>query len=261
MRLPLTRLCLLSSARQWRRLVGRVMMVLLLLPSLASASPEVLEPIILRKTWLTNSQPLEPIVLKKPASMIEAERLKSSPKPDDSAIEEVPASLAPVASAPTEEDMAVDETADATPDTIADVMDEQPQVGDTPKTRSFNERIQSLADAPRERPSTLNVAKDTVLPVALAAMSVSAESIQADDTTINKIIDVADQYADVPQLLLEVRGIAPMSATSAEREAAYQNAQLIMSGLVSAGVPYHRIAAFVMLMDAAPGQVHIIRTR
>lgn len=260
MRLSLTRLCLLSSARQWRRLIGRVMLVCILLPSLASAAPETLEPIKLRKTWL-NAQPLEPIVLKKPASMIEAERLTTQPPMNQTLVDEAPASLAPVESAPVSESLTVADAPEE--ETLVDdeVVTAPPLEPEPTKAPNFNERIQSLADAPRERPSTLNVAQDTVLPATLASMVIMEENIETDDKTINKIIDIADQYADIPQLLLEVRGIAPMTATSAERDAAYKNAQLIMSGLVSAGIPYHRIAAFVMLLDAAPGSVRIIRTR
>ena len=280
MRLPRTRLCLLSPVLSWRRLVGKVLVVALVLPGLAAASPEALQPIKLRKTW--QSSTLEPIHLKRPDGMA-GEALPSglpdwTPVPPTEIHEipvaaptEIPANLAPVATAPAPEQITTgavtEHVQEATVVNEPDELTESAEVPATPpaptptadEKRGFSERIQSLADAPRDRGPDLPA--NTVLPVNLGRIALPEEGTQPDDDTVNKIIDIADQYADVSQLLLEVRGLAPMTATDPERQQAYRRAQLVMSGLVSAGIPYYRIAAFVTLMDAAPRSVDILRVR
>lgn len=281
MRLPRTRLCLLSPVLSWRRLVGKVLVAALMLPGLAAASPEALQPIKLRKTWQSVST-LEPIQLKRPEGT-PAESLPSGlpawtpVAPADiyeipvAAPSEMPANLAPVATAPAPEQITTGAVAEHVQEAAAvSEPGKLTESADAPATlsipapmvdekRGFNERIQSLADAPRDRGPGLPA--NTVLPVSLGRIALPEEGTQPDDDTVNKIIDIADQYADVPQLLLEVRGLAPMTATDPERQQAYHRAQLVMSGLVSAGIPYYRIAAFVTLLEAAPRSVDILRVR
>lgn len=279
MRLSLPRLCRLSPVLPWRRWLGKALIASLVLPGLAAAAPENLEPIKLRKTWQSSSS-LEPIQLKKPISLTSGGL--SSGLPDWTPIApahtqeeiiptfiatEAPAQLVPVATAPERHEVqtgAVSEspvTEQAAPLVLHESAEDTPPLAVTEDKPGFNQRIQSLADKPGRRIPSVESSVKVVLPANLVRVMVSEESIRDDDKTINAIIDIADQYADVPQLLLEVRGLAPMTATTQDRQLAYQNALLVMSGLVSAGIPYHRIAAFVTLLDAAPGSVDIIRTR
>lgn len=262
--MPLLRpsFCLLCLDPPLRRRVGRVLVLSVALPCLAGTA-QALDPIVLRKTWQTHPV-LEPIFLKKPTIMRE-EAFSSAVEdaPEVKNFSENPETFTPVET-PAQLENIPTPSFDWAETPVVPYEDKA--VSDTPSASvapiPASVFVPSQAAIARmQTPAPMTPVDDGILPSHLGRLSIPEGSIQTADATLNRIIDIADRTRDLPQLLLEVRGLAPLSATDSQRQRAYQNAQLMMSGLISAGIPPYRIAAFVMLLDDAPGSVDIIRTR
>ena len=101
------------------------------------------------------------------------------------------------------------------------------------------------------------------LPAKLITLVISHDSQSLSDQAITQLVDLGESLANQPQLLLEIRALVPLGADRQARQAAWQHAQLIRAGLVSAGLSPYRLNSFVTHTTPAPAprQVEIHRLR